>query len=75
MDQNSAMTKMEHTFWITKQNVLKKIGKKEDECVVASDAELDAKLELFRSIQDSCFDLHKIVDRYEERLCCMCYDF
>jgi len=50
--------------------VLKKIGKKEDECVVASDAELDAKLELFKSIQENCLDLHKIVDRYQDRLCC-----
>ena len=69
MDPDSAMTKMEHHYWITKQSVFKKMGKKEDECVVASDAELDAKLELFKSIQDSCSDLQKIIDRYQERIC------
>lgn len=45
------------------------MGKKEDECVVASDAELDAKLELFKSIQDSCSELQKIIDKYQERIC------
>lgn len=66
---NSAVSKLQHQYWITKQTVFRKLGKKEDECIVASDAELDAKLELFRSIQDSCFDLQKIIDRYQERLC------
>lgn len=66
---NSAVSKLQHQYWITKQTVFRKLGKKEDECIVASDAELDAKLELFRSIQDSCLDLQKIIDRYQERLC------
>ncbi|XP_034251213.1 islet cell autoantigen 1-like protein [Thrips palmi] len=66
---NSAMSKMEHTFWVTKQSVFRKFGKKEDECIVASDAELDAKLELFRSVQDTCSELQRILDKYQERLC------
>lgn len=45
---------MQHQYWVTKQTLSRKLGKKEDECIVASDAELDAKLELFRSIQESC---------------------
>ncbi|PSN41802.1 Islet cell autoantigen 1 [Blattella germanica] len=65
----SAITKMQHHYWVTKQTVFRKLGKKEDECIVASDAELDAKLELFRSIQDSCLDLQRIIDKYQERLC------
>lgn len=65
---NSALTKMQRRYWVTKQTVMKKLGKKEDENIVASDAELDAKLELFRSIQDSCSDLQRIIDRYQERL-------
>lgn len=66
---NSAVSKMEHTFWVTKQSVFRKFGKKEDECIVASDAELDAKLELFRSVQDTCSELQRILDKYQERLC------
>lgn len=67
---DSAITKMERHYWITKQNVFKKMGKKEDECIVASDAELDAKLVLFKSIEDNCLDLQKIIDKYQDRICC-----
>ncbi|XP_043525453.1 islet cell autoantigen 1 isoform X1 [Frieseomelitta varia] len=66
---DSAITKMQHQFWVTKQALSRKLGKKEDECIVASDAELDAKLELFHSIQKSCLNLQRIIDRYQERLC------
>ncbi|KAL1451654.1 hypothetical protein WDU94_006012 [Cyamophila willieti] len=67
--QDSAMTKLQQQYWVTKQTVFRKLGKKEDECVIASDAELDAKLELFKSIQESCSHLQRIIDRYQERLC------
>uniref|UniRef100_A0A8D8LMC4 Islet cell autoantigen 1 n=1 Tax=Cacopsylla melanoneura TaxID=428564 RepID=A0A8D8LMC4_9HEMI len=67
--QDSAMTKLQQQYWVTKQTVFRKLGKKEDECVIASDAELDAKLELFKSIQESCLNLQRIIDRYQERLC------
>lgn len=67
---DSAITKMQHQFWVTKQALSRKLGKKEDECIVASDAELDAKLELFHSIQKSCLNLQRIIDKYQERLCC-----
>lgn len=60
---------MQHQYWVTKKSVLRKLGGKEDECVVASDAELDAKLELFRSISDSCVHVQRIIDLYQERLC------
>lgn len=65
----STITKMQHHYWVTKQTVFRKLGKKEDDCIVASDAELDAKLELFRSIQETCLDLQRIIDKYQERLC------
>ena len=42
----STLHKMKETFWTTKQAVIKKLGKKEDEHVVASDSELDSKLEV-----------------------------
>jgi hypothetical protein len=37
---------MKETYWTTKQAVMSKLGKKQDEHIVASDAELDAKLEV-----------------------------
>ncbi|XP_044736337.1 islet cell autoantigen 1 [Chrysoperla carnea] len=63
------MSKMQHQFWVTKKCVLRKLGSKEDECVVSSDAELDAKLELFRSVSESCVQLQRIIDIFQERLC------
>ncbi|KAK0167993.1 hypothetical protein PV327_001837 [Microctonus hyperodae] len=66
---DSTITKMQHQYWVTKQTLSRKLGKKEDECIVASDAELDAKLELFRSIQESCSYLQRVIDKYQERLC------
>uniref|UniRef100_A0A0A9WAR3 Islet cell autoantigen 1 n=2 Tax=Lygus hesperus TaxID=30085 RepID=A0A0A9WAR3_LYGHE len=66
---HSAISKMQHQYWVTKETVFRKLGKKEDSNIVASDAELDAKLELFKSIQDSCFDLQRIIDKYQERIC------
>ncbi|XP_031826463.1 islet cell autoantigen 1-like protein isoform X2 [Nomia melanderi] len=69
MHDDSAITKMQHQFWVTKQTLSRKLGKKEDECIVASDAGLDAKLELFRSIQESCTYLQRVLDKYQERLC------
>ncbi|XP_071572903.1 islet cell autoantigen 1 isoform X1 [Temnothorax nylanderi] len=69
MHDDSAIIKMQYQFWVRKQALSQKLGKKEDECIVASDAELDAKLELFRSIQDSCSYLQRVIDKYQERLC------
>lgn len=60
---------MQHQYWITKKSVQRKLGGKEDECIVASDAELDAKLELFHSVSESCIQLQRIIDLYQERLC------
>lgn len=60
---------MQHQYWVTKKSVLRKLGGKEDECIVSSDAELDAKLELFRSISDSCIQLQRVINLYQERLC------
>ena len=37
---------MKETYWTTKQAVITKLGKKQDAHIVASDAELDAKLEV-----------------------------
>lgn len=45
-DDQSMVSRMQKKFWKTKQVLIKVTGKKEDEHVVASDAELDAKLEV-----------------------------
>ena len=37
--------------------------------MVASDAELDAKLELYKSIHETTKDLSSILDQYNDRLC------
>jgi len=64
----STVAKMQHKYWVTKQQVCKKLGKKDDEFIVASDAELDAKLELFKSIRGSCQHLQRIVNKYDEKV-------
>lgn len=65
----STLHKMKETFWTTKQAVIKKLGKKEDEHVVASDSELDSKLEVFKAIQKSSMDLLRAIEKYQDRLC------
>jgi len=64
------LDKVQHQFWVKKQAVYRKLGKKDDECIVASDAELDAKLELFKSIQLTSSTMNKLLDRFQERICC-----
>lgn len=61
--------KMQHHYWITKQALSRKFGRKEDECIVSSDAQLDSKLELFRNIQMSCALIQRIIDKYQEAIC------
>ncbi|XP_057589158.1 islet cell autoantigen 1 isoform X4 [Hippopotamus amphibius kiboko] len=65
----SVVNKMQQKYWETKQAFIKATGKKEDEHVVASDADLDAKLELFHSIQRTCMDLSKAIVLYQKRIC------
>ncbi|KAL5005797.1 hypothetical protein ScPMuIL_016955 [Solemya velum] len=67
----STFHKMKETYWTTKQAVMKKLGKKEDEHIVASDAALDAKLEVFQAIQRSSMELLRVIERYQDRLCAL----
>ena len=46
--QDTPLNKIQHKFWVTKQAVTRRLGHQEDQHIVASDSELDAKLELFR---------------------------
>ncbi|RUS84848.1 hypothetical protein EGW08_007389, partial [Elysia chlorotica] len=66
---SSTLHKMKETYWTTKQAVIKKLGKKEDEHVVASDSQLDAKLEVFKAIQRSSMELLRVIEKYQDRLC------
>lgn len=53
---------------------MQKLGKKEDEHVVASDSELDSKLEVFRAIQKSSMGLLRVLEKYQDRLCVLSQD-
>lgn len=55
--QNSTLGKVQRQFWFTKSAVMRKLGKNQDEHIVASDAELDAKMELFKSIDATTREL------------------
>ncbi len=68
--EKSTLNKFQHQFWVTKQTVYRKLGKKEDDCIISSDASLDAKLELFKSITRTSAAMNKLLDRYQERICC-----
>nr|XP_002731714.2 PREDICTED: islet cell autoantigen 1-like [Saccoglossus kowalevskii] len=67
----SMASKVQRQYWVTKQTVMKKFGKKEDEFVVAGDAELDAKLEVFHAIQKSCMDLLRVIEKYQDNICAL----
>ncbi|XP_018585167.2 islet cell autoantigen 1-like isoform X1 [Scleropages formosus] len=67
-EDSSVMARMQKKFWKTKQVLIKATGKKEDEYVVASDADLDAKLEFFRSVQITCTELLKVIEKYQQRI-------
>lgn len=66
---NSTLGKVQKQFWFTKSAVIRKLGKKEDEHVVASDAELDAKIELFKAIESSTKSLQVLLADYQNKIC------
>lgn len=56
----TSLGKLRSKYWTTKQMVIKKLGKEEDEFVIASDADVDAKLELLYAVKQSCHDLIRV---------------
>ena len=66
---DTPLNKLQYKYWVTKSKVVRKFGKEEDECITLSDAQLDAKLELYKSIHSSTQDLCRILDQYNDRLC------
>ncbi|XP_077455855.1 islet cell autoantigen 1 isoform X2 [Stigmatopora argus] len=67
-DSRSVVRRFRQRYWKTKQTLIRASGK-EDRHVVASDAELDAKLEVFHSIQKTCMELLKVIEQYQRRIC------
>lgn len=61
---SSVVNKFQKKFWKTKQTLIKVTGKKEDEHVVASDADLDAKLEASQQLFSHSFKLLVIAWRH-----------
>ncbi|MEQ2161572.1 hypothetical protein GOODEAATRI_010851 [Goodea atripinnis] len=68
-EDSSMIARMQKKFWKTKQVLIKATGKKEDEYVVASDADLDAKLEVFAFARFCrmalCPSLHRMYQEVE----------
>ncbi|KAF2361859.1 Islet cell autoantigen Ica1 C-terminal [Trinorchestia longiramus] len=66
---NSTLGKVQRQFWFTKSAVMRKLGKNQDEHIVASDAELDAKMELFKAIESSTKELQLALAEYQGSVC------
>ncbi|XP_067125563.1 islet cell autoantigen 1 [Centruroides vittatus] len=68
---SSALFRMHEQYWATKQAIFKRLGKKNDDCIIASDSELDSKLELFQAVEESCFNLMRVLENYQDKLCAL----
>ena len=64
--------KLEQKYWKTKQKVIEKLKKDQDEFVVAGDAEVDARLEAYRHINMTCSQLMVAVELYQNRIFGLC---
>lgn len=60
--------KIQEKYWRARQKFLAKIERNEDSCIVLSDSKLDAKLEIYRSIDSSCARLTNILENYQNSL-------
>ncbi|GFS90836.1 islet cell autoantigen 1 [Nephila pilipes] len=69
--ESSTLNRMQERYWTTKQAVFKKLGKKDDDCIIASDAELDSKIELFQTIEESFLTLMRVLENYQDKLCAL----
>ncbi|XP_076822681.1 islet cell autoantigen 1-like isoform X2 [Clavelina lepadiformis] len=70
----STVNKLQRDYWNAKQVLRKKFGKEDDQHVVASDSELDSKLDLFHSVQKTSSDLIKTIEKYQECVCMLSRD-
>ena len=60
--------KVQQKYWKSKQTMIEKLGKQQDEFVVAGDSEVDARLEAFKHIQKTCIDLLRAVEVYQKKI-------
>lgn len=65
---DSTLTKMQAQYWTAKQLIRKKLGKKEDKYLLASDAEFDIKVNLFRALQTTSEQMLICIDDYQHYL-------
>ncbi|VDO99980.1 unnamed protein product [Soboliphyme baturini] len=71
---DTAMSKVRQQYWTAKQVLMSKLGKRVDDHLVASDAELDAKLQIFLSAKRTCERLIKCIERYQDLICDLAKD-
>lgn len=64
----STITKMKQQYWTAKQLIRTKLGKKEDDHLLASDAEFDAKIALFKFVRDTSEQMLCCIDDYQHFL-------
>ncbi|VDM98515.1 unnamed protein product [Thelazia callipaeda] len=62
------LNRVRQQYWTAKQLIRKTLGKKEDEYLLASDAEFDAKLTHFRCIQQTSERMLCCIDDYQHYL-------
>jgi hypothetical protein len=60
--------KLKKKYWKTKQTVIQKLHKSQDEFVVAGDADIDTKLEIAYHLRSSCHQLLQTLEKYCFRL-------
>ncbi|KAL1244038.1 Islet cell autoantigen [Trichinella spiralis] len=65
----SPLQRLRQQYWTTKQTVRTKLGKREDEHLIASDAQLDAKIQVYDSVKQTCERLLQCIERYQDCLC------
>jgi hypothetical protein len=58
-------TKLKKAYWETKQTFIQKLGKDQDEHVVASDSDIDLRLEQSRRVEASCHGLSTCIKKYQ----------
>ena len=66
--------KIEQKYWRSKQKVIEKLGKDQDEFVIAGDAEVDARLEAFQHIKLTCMQLMVAVECYQNKIFALSQD-
>uniref|UniRef100_A0A914H3S3 AH domain-containing protein n=1 Tax=Globodera rostochiensis TaxID=31243 RepID=A0A914H3S3_GLORO len=64
----STTLKVKQAYWSAKQLIREKLGRREDEHVVAADAELDMHLQQFRQIRDSTQTLLTLMETNQREL-------